>query len=86
MSASKVAAICEGEEARNVGVRAARERRDAAAQEYARTRRVLARLEGRENRHKGGSASEQKLQAAREDVSRSRLAWQSAQRELLRSI
>lgn len=86
MSVSRLAAICEGEEARNAGVRAARERRDAAAQEYARTRRVLARLEGRENRHRGGVASEHKLQAAREEVSRSRLVWQKAQRELLRSI
>lgn len=81
-----VSELVSGEEARNAGVRAARERRDAAAQEYARTRRVLARLEGRENRRQGGCASEQKLQAAREDVSRSRLVWQKAQRELLRSI
>lgn len=76
----------ESDEARNAAVRAAREKRDVAAREYDRTRRLLARLEGRESRALGRQVNEPRLEAARNDVHRSRLALRKAQRELLRSI
>lgn len=79
-------ALLEAERRRLSAVEAARDRRDAAAQEYARKRRVLALLEGCEIGHPVRGVNEQRLQAARADVQRSRLAWQRAQRELLRAI
>lgn len=77
--------LLQSEEQRQAAVLAARERRDAAAREYARTRRLLARLEGREA-SSARRASEVQLQAARDEVHRSRVAWQRAQRELLKTI
>jgi len=74
------------EVARSEGIKAAREKVDAAWREYRRAQRQLSRLEGREARHRGRFVTEAQLQAARDDVHHGRLAWQKARRELLRSM
>lgn len=79
MTLSKLAEICEIEEARNVLVREARAKVDAARVEYERVRHLRTRLEGR-------SAPEAQIIAADKEVHTARLELTRARRHLLRSI
>lgn len=82
MTLSRLAQLCEAEQARHDQVRAARKHRDAAAAAYHRAQRLLAALEAASSKTK----TEIALQAARNAVERTRNAWRQAQRELLRSL
>lgn len=82
MSLTRLAELCEAEQARNDRVRAARKHRDAAATAYHRAQRVLAAIEAASSKTK----TEIALQAARNAVDRTRGAWRQAQRDLLRSM
>jgi len=86
VKASPVVQLVDAEQERAQRVTAARERRDAAHREYRRAQKALLRLEGREARHQGKFVSESQLQAARDELHRTRIDWQRAQRELLRSM
>ena len=86
MKAAPIIELQASEQARAERVQAAHEARDVAHREYRRAQRQLARLEGRETRCHGRRATEPELQAARDAVHRGRVAWQKAQRELLRSM
>lgn len=79
MSISRLAQICEGEEARTVLVRAARAKVDELRTEYDRVRNLRTRLQQR-------GAAQAEINKAETAVHSVRIELTRARRELLRSI